>query len=239
MIASRVEGESVTINGLVVNDFNFRMDPIAGALLLGAQSRTRIPIRLMSFNLTGQTSQSDGLIPFDAATYPGPPNSDPLSEKSFEWLLDAAGPRNEFWSSIFGTFEGPFDQYAVVAAIWPQLFDCRPARAYVQQCPTPAWSQDYPVDSDGNPTEQPYNTDNNPCVDHGSTHGGSLSEVPAQLIATLDLNDQGPLVRGTTGIDGNIPDLDSQQAVPVTACIDFASSIAREDFKAILKAYTW
>jgi hypothetical protein len=54
------------------------------------------------------------------------------------------------------------------------------------------------------------------------------------LIAT----DQGPLVRGTTGIDGNIPDLDSQ-AVPVTACIDFASSIAREDFKAILKAYTW
>jgi hypothetical protein len=92
----------------------------------------------MSFSLTGQTSQSDGLIPFDAATYPGPPNSDPLSEKSFEWLLDAAGPRNEFWSSIFGTFEGPFDQYAVVAAIWPQLFDCRPARAYVQQRPTPA-----------------------------------------------------------------------------------------------------
>jgi hypothetical protein len=122
--------------------------------------------------------------------------------------------------------------------LWPDLFDCQPARAYVQQCPAPAWSPDYPVDDNGDPTEQPYNADDNPCVDHGSAHGGSLNEVPAQLIVTLDLNDSGPLVRGETGFTGNIPELD-RPARPVTACVDFASPAARQEFEAILKQYTW
>ena len=237
-IASRLEGESVQINGLVVNDFNFRLDPIAGTLLLGVQPHRRIPIKLMSFSLTGQTSQAGDVIAFDADTYPGPEHPDPKSERSFAWLLNAAGPRNEFWSSIFGTFEGPFDQYAVIAAIWPELFDCQPALAYVQQCPTPAWSPDFPTDDEGNPSEHAYNKPGNPCVDHGTLHGASLSEITAQLITTLDLNDPGPLVRGQTGIDGNIPALDSA-AVPVTACVDFANAVAREEFEELLKKYTW
>ena len=108
----------------------------------------------------------------------------------------------------------------------------------MQQCPTPAWSPDFPTDADGNPTEQPYNANNNPCVDHGSTNGGSLSEVPAQLVVTLDLDDNGPLVRGITGIDGNIPDIDSP-AVPVFACLDFAGDAARAKFESLLKKYTW
>jgi len=237
-IASRLEGESVQINGLVVNDFNFRMDPVAGALLLGADTRVQVPIRLMSFSLTGQTSQSGDLIAFNADSYPGPQRPNPKSERSFAWLLAAAEPRNAYWSGIFGTEEGPFDQYALIATLWPELFDCRPARAYVQQCPTPAWSEDFPHDADGNPTEQPYNADNNPCVDHGSAHGGSLNEVPAQLIVTLDTEDTGPLVRGETGVDGNIPNLD-RPSRPVTACVDFAGGEARQEFEAILKQYTW
>ena len=237
-IASRVEGESVQINGLVVNDFNFRMDPIAGTLLLGATTKVDVPIRLMSFSLTGQTSQSNDLIPFNADSYPGPEHTNPQSEESFAWLLAAAEPRNTYWSGIFGSEEGPFDQYALVAAIWPELFDCQPALAYVQQCPTPAWSAGFPVDDQGNPTEQPYNAGNNPCVDHGSAHGGSLNEVPAQLIVTLDLDEQGPLVRGESGFDGNLPALD-KPARPVTACVDFASGSARQEFEALLKQYTW
>ena len=238
VIGSQLEGESVQINGLVVNDFNFRMDPVAGALFLGAKRKVQVPIKLMSFSLTGQTSQADDLIAFDADSYPGPERPDRQSEKSFAWLLAAAEPRNEFWSGIFGVNEGPFDQYALVAAVWPELFDCQSALAYIQQCPTPAWSLDYPVDEDGNPTEEPYNASNNPCIDHGAKHGSSLSEVPAQLIVTLDLDDDGPLVRGLAGVDGNIPYLDSP-ARPVTACLDFASASAREEFAAVLKKYTW
>ena len=98
-------------------------DPVA--LALGAKHTDHIRYRLMSFSLTGQTSQEGDVIAFDAETYPGPPDPDPVSEASFQWLLDAAGPRNEFWSAIFGTPEGPFDQYAVVASIRPELFDCR------------------------------------------------------------------------------------------------------------------
>lgn len=237
-IASRVEGESLTINGKIVNDFNFRMDPVGGTLLLGATDEHHVRIRLMSFSLTGQTSQQDDLIGFDAATYPGriPPTAS--SEASFAWLLAAAEPRNAFWSGIFGTPEGPFDQYALTAALRPELFDCRPARAYVQQCPFPAWSADYPSDEDGNPIEQPYNAPANPCLDHGPADGASLSEVPAQLIVSLDRREDGPLVRGTTGVDGNLPALD-QPALPVMACIDFAGRSAREAFEGFLKRWTW
>jgi hypothetical protein len=246
IVASQQEGESLQINGLVVNDFNFRMDPIAGALLLDLSRTTKVPLRFMSFSLTGQTSQTADVIPFDVDNYPGPEEPDAASEESFAWLLAAAAPRNEFWSGIFGTPEGPFDQYALSAAIRPDLFDCQPALAYVQQCPFPAWSADYAVDEDGDPTEEPYNSEGstpgdkegNPCVDHGSEHGGSLSEVPAQLIVTLDLDDQGTLVRGLTGVDGNIPAIEGP-AQPVTACVDFASATARKEFEALLKQYTW
>lgn len=237
-IASRLEGETVQINGKVVNDFNFRIDPVGGALLLGASEAAQVPIRLMSFALTGQTSQAGDVIGFDAATYPGRLPPTPASEASFQWLLEAAGPRNDFWSGIFGTLEGPFDQYALVAAIEPDLFDCEAGLAYVQQCSFPAWSPDYPTDADGDPTQEPYNAPDNQCVDHGTANGGALSEIPAQLIVTLDLNDDGPLVRGTTGIDGNIPALD-RPARPVTVCSDFASNFARQRFEDLLKEWTW
>lgn len=237
-IASRVEGESVLVNGKVVNDFNFRMDPVGGTLLLGAPDAKHVPIRLMSFSLTGQTSQAGDVIGFDAATYPGrrPPTA--ASEASLAWLLEAAAPRNAFWSGIFGTLEGPFDQYALAAAVQPGLFDCQPARAYVQQCPYPAWSPAFPIDADGNPTQAPYGAPDNPCIDHGPANGASLSEVPAQLIVALDGQDNGPLVRGTTGIDGNIPALD-RPARHVTACTDFADKRGRQSFEAFLKRWTW
>ena len=66
----------------------------------------------------------------------------------------------------------------------------------------------------------------------------SLSSVPAELVATLDISENGPLVRGTTGIDGNIPAL-SQPARPVTVCHDFASEQAFQDFKDLLLEFTW
>ena len=95
LIASRLEGESLTVNGLVVNDFNFRMDPVAGALLLGAPRAVGVPIRLMAFSLTGQTSQQgDRHFPFNAATYPGPQPPTEEGLAFFRWLLRAAAPRN-------------------------------------------------------------------------------------------------------------------------------------------------
>ena len=238
-IASRLEGESLQVNGKTVNDFNFRMDPIAGALLLGAERASEVPIRLMAFSLTGQTSQ-DGprLIPFDAATYPGPQPPTPPAEASFQWLLDAAGPRNTYWSGIFGSEEGPFDQYAVAAAVEPDLFDCQEGRAYVQQCPYPAWSPDFAVDANGDPIDEPYNAPFNPCVDHGGPASSSLAAVPAELVVTLDTTESGPLVRGTTGIDGNIPALD-RPARPVTVCSDFAGDRGFEAFKELLLDVTW
>lgn len=237
-IASRLEGESVQVNGKVVNDFNFRMDPIGGTLLVRASGVQHVPLRLMAFSLTGQTSQEGEIIGFDAATYPGRQPPTLASEVSFRWLLAAAVPRNDYWSGIFGTLEGPFDQYALTAAIQPDLFDCAAGLAYVQQCPYPAWSPDYPTDAEGNPTEEPYNAPDNPCTDHGTANGSSLSQIPAELVVTLDLSDAGPLVRGTTGIDGNIPALDAQ-AQPVLVCKDFATDLTRQQFEDFLKQWTW
>ena len=237
VLASRIEGDSLTVNGKVVNDFNFRMDPLAGTLFLAADTDPPVPIRLMAFRLTGQTSQADDLIAFDASTLAGPSPPTPESTRSLSWLLESSQARNEFWSGIFGTPEGPFDQYALVAAVEPDLFECRTGWAYVQQCPFPAWRPQYPTDADGNPTEEPYNTDGNPCVDHGSEHGASLSQVPAQLVVSLE-PDHGPLVRGTAGIDGNIPQLEAK-AREVVVCVDFAGPAARRDFEDLLLTHTW
>lgn len=145
--------------------------------------------------------------------------------------------RNAFWAGIFGTPEGPFDQYTLVAAIEPELFDCRPAVAYVQQCPYPAWSPEFPADSSGKPTEQPYNHEPNPCFDHGTANGATLSAIAAELIVSLDTSTRGPLVRGSTGVDGNLPQLGD--AVSVTACVDFASDEAFEAFRDLLYTNTW
>lgn len=238
VLASRIEGDSLTINGRVVNDFNLRLDPLAGTILLGAEAARQIPIRLMAFRLTGQTSQADDLIALDASTLTGPSPATPESMRSLSWLLDSSQERSKFWTGIFGTSEGPFDQYTLAAAVWPDLFDCRMGRAYIQQCPFPAWSPQYPTDADGDPTEQPYNAPDNPCADHGSEHGSSLSSVPAQLVVTLGLGDDGPLVRGATGVDGNIPQLDAS-AREVTVCVDFADATARDDFEDRVLEFTW
>lgn len=239
ILASRVEGESLLVNGKVVNDANVRFDPIGASLLLGARRAIHVPIRLMAFSLTGQTSQSGDVIPFDKFNYPGPPIPTPESTASFNWLVNAASVHNAYWKGIFGSVEGPFDQYALAAALKPQLFDCQAGYAYVQMCPYPAWSPDYPFDADGNPTQEPYNAPDNPCVDHGSENGTSLSEVPAQLIVTTKMQDRGSLVRGQTGIDGNIPALNGLRARRVTVCTDFAGTVGRAEFESFLKFWTW
>ena len=234
VLASQLEGEPLQINDKVVNDFNFRMDPLGGTLFLAEAAAQRVPVRLMVFSLTGQTSQADDLIPFDGAHFTGPSRPTPSSQASLTWLLEASEPRNAFWSGTFGTAEGPFDQYALVAAIWPELFDCRRAKAYVLECPYPAWSAEFDAS-----VEVPYNTPGNPCVDHSEGHPG-LKEVPAQLIVSLDPGDEGALVRGRFGIDGNLPDLDAA-AAEVTACIDFKrdGGASRQRFQEVLEAYTW
>ena len=81
-LASQLEGESLLINGKVANDFNFRLDPLAGTIMLAAAAQHGIPIRLMSFSLTGQTSQSHSLIAFDAASFTGPAKTTPRSKRS-------------------------------------------------------------------------------------------------------------------------------------------------------------
>ncbi len=239
VLASRTKDSSVAVNGKVVNDFNFRMDPVGGTLMLAAGKARSVPIRLMSFGLTGQTSQTAGLFGFDAATYPGRKPSTAASRKSFKWLLEASEPRQAYWKGIFGTIEGPFDQYTLAAALKPEVFDCQAGLAYVQMCPYPAWSSSYPVSSGGDPTEEPYNTPVNPCVDHGTANGSSLSEVPAQLVVSSKTKKVGALVRGISGIDGNIPALNGKKARAVMVCTDFANSRARTKFEKLLKDWTW
>jgi len=231
VLASQVKGKGLFINGKTVNDFNFRMDPVGGALFLYAADE--VPVKLMSFALSGQTSQSgDRYMHFDNTTLKGPNPPTAASQKSLNWIIEASKPRNEFWKSIFGAAEGPFDQYTLVAAIKPELFDCQEGLAYVQMCPYPAWSPDFE-----NPGGTPYNTANNPCIDH-APGTGSLSQVPAQLVVSLDLSDTGPLVRGTTGIDGNIPQFNSS-ARKVTVCTNFVDERAFEIFKQFIYEQTW
>ena len=233
ILASQIEGKGLFINGKTVNDFNFRMDPIAGALFLYAADD--VPIRMMSFALSGQTSQSGPRhMQFDNTTLKGPNPPTAASQKSLNWILEASKPRNQFWKGIFGAEEGPFDQYTLMAALYPELFDCQEGVAYVQMCPYPAWSPEFKKQ----PSDTiPYNAANNPCVDHapGET---SLSQVPAQLVVSLDLSDTGPLVRGTTGIDGNIPQLNAR-ARKVTVCTNFVDDGAFETFKELIYANTW
>lgn len=234
VLASQIEGDSLLINSVVVNDFNFRMDPLGGALFLNAARD--VDITLMAFALTGQTSDSTNrYIPFNAETLKGPDPPTRESERSLNWLLASSQARNAYWAGIFGVSEGPFDQYTLAAVLWRDLFTCQPGLAYVQQCPYPAWSPAYPPDQ----SQQPYNTSDNPCIDHGSDHGVALSQIPAQLTVTLNLNDPGRLIRGTFGIDGNLPPLDDAPTRPVEVCTDFASPQAFQQFKDWLYEYTW
>lgn len=239
VLASRLEGESLQVNGTVVNDFNIRMDPVSIALLLAAKRAKTVPIRLMNFALTGQTSQRGDLIVFDAANYPGPPSPTPASRASFKWLLRAATVHNAYWKGIFGNVEGPFDQYTLAAVLKPEFFDCQAGFAYVKMCPYPAWSPKYPVDSNGDPTQEPYNAPNNPCVDHGTENGETLSENAAQLVVIGSSQRRGRLVRGKTGIDGNIPTFKNARARSVKVCTDFTGKKGRVGFERFLKAWTW
>lgn len=233
ILASQLEGQGLHINGRTVNDFNFRMDPVAGALFLYAADD--MPIRMISFALSGQTSQSGPRhMQFDNTTLKGPNPPTPASQKSLNWILESSKPRNQFWKGIFGAEEGPFDQYTLMAALYPELFDCQEGLAYVQMCPYPAWSPQFKKQ----PSDTiPYNAANNPCVDHAPGES-SLSQVPAQLVVSLNLSDTGPLVRGTTGIDGNIPQLNAS-ARQVTVCTNFVDDGAFETFKEFIYANTW
>jgi|GEM_PF-876678 len=239
ILASRVKGESLTVNGKVVNDFNFRMDPVAGTILLVSAGKNSVPVRLMSFSLSGVTSQKATLFGFDRATYPGRRPATRASRKSYRWLIKASKPRQDYWKGIFGTIEGPFDQYTLAAALKPDLFDCADGLAQVDMCPYPAWSPDYPTDSNGDPTEEPFNAPGNRCTDHGTANGASLSEVPAELVVTEGTGHAGALVRGTTGVDGNIPKFKGTAAQPVTVCTGFAGSKGRSGFESFLKTWTW
>lgn len=237
-LVSRIESESLQVNGTVVNDFNFRMDPGAGTLLLAAPGAREVPIRLMAFALTGQTSQADDLIVLDATSLRGPSPPTPESERSLAWMLRAQEARQDLWTEIFGTPEGPFDQYTLAAVLWPDLFDCQDGVAYVVECPFPAWSPAYPVDAQGDPLEDPYAAPDNPCIDHGPTNGSALSSVPAQLVVSLDPSESGPLVRGRRNVTGNLP-ARAQPARSVTVCTDFASAAARDEFAELLYEHSW
>lgn len=237
VLASQLEGESLKIDDKVVNDFNFRMDPTGASLLLGSREAWDVPIRLMTFNLTGQTSEQATSIHFTPETLTGPADPTAESERSLNWILAAIQPRNEYWAGIFGIPEGPFDQYTLSSVLWPELFKCEPAHAYVQECPYPAWSPDYEFDAEGKPVNPPYNAPDNPCVDHGPK-SASLASVPAQLVVSLGGEDTGPFVRRPSGVSGNIPDL-ADEARPVTACVDFAGPGALDEFRRLLYAHTW
>lgn len=238
VLASQLEGDGTRLNGIPINDFNIRMDPIAAAMLLAAD-RVSVPLRFMSFQLTGQLTQADQAFTFDAATYPGPQPVTDAGTASFQWLLTATRPRAEYFTSIFGNAQGPFDQFTLMAAMRPDLFVCDTGFAYMQMCPYPAWSASYPADSNGNPTQQPYNAPGNPCVDHGGEYSASLSKVPAQLVITLDPDKRGSLVRGKTGVDGNLPSFGDMPARQVHVCTDFAGDEARTAFRDQLKQWTW
>ena len=79
----------------------------------------------------------------------------------------------------------------------------------------------------------------NTCVDHPGA-APPRSQVTAQLVVTTDTREDGPLVRGTQSVDGNLPSIPSS-AVAVQACIDFApdTNDSRERFRELLEAYTW
>lgn len=239
VLASRLENEPLLLNGKRVNDFNFRLDPVGGALMLAENARHNVPMRFITFALSGQTSQKDTLIGFDANTFPGPAEKTPVAQNSFKWLLAASKAHNALWKGVFGTIEGPFDQYTLAAALRSNLFECGQALAYVQMCPFPAWSPDYPADANGKPTQTPYNAPDNPCVDHGPDASGVFSLIPAQLVVTQDLSMPGSLVRGQTGIDGNLPQLEGLGAQNVMACTAFADDGAPARFSEFLKKWTW
>ena len=119
--------------------------------------------------------------------------------------------------------------------MWPELFKCPAARAYVVECQYPEWSPDYDA------TYEPYNAPDNACVDHSNgSSASSLSGIAAQLVVTLDTSDEQPLIRGENGVDGNIPEL-GVSSIDVTACIDFKDDggESRQRFEQILTEYVW
>jgi len=237
-LASQMEGERVFINGIPINDFNLRIDPLAGALVL-ASNRVAVPMRFMTFRLSRQTSLAGQDFAFNRKTYPGPQPPTQAGKASFNWLLKASKLARAAFVDAFGSSEGPFDQYTLAAALKPDLFKCEDGYAYIQMCPYPAWSRKYPTDDDGNPTQEPYNAPDNPCTSHGTEYGEELSTVPAQLMITTKKSRRGALIRGKSGIDGNLPQFSDRKGRKVTVCLDFAQKDSRTAFEDLLKRWVW
>ena len=238
-LASQLDGEVTEINGIPINDFNVRMDPIAAAMAL-AVDRVNVPMRFMTFQLTSGMSQKGNIFAWNKDTYPGPPR--PATKQqitSYRWLIKASKARREYFTSIFGTPEGPFDQFTLIAALRPDLFDCVRGRVYLQMCPYPAWSKKYPVDANGDPTQEPYNAANNPCPNHGGIYSESLSVVPAVIFATQSTAKKGKVVKGKDGIDGNLPTFGGKPARKALVCTGFVSEAAKQMFKDLLTTWTW
>lgn len=238
VLGSQLEGEPTLINGVPIYDFNARIDPLAAAFML-AVDRVSVPMRFITFLLSRQTSLKGSNFPFNRATYPGPKPPTAAGRASFRWLLKASKPARKLVKDAFGSGEGPFDQYTLIAALEPHLFDCKTGYAYIQMCPFPAWSPKYPTDSNGEPTELPYNRPNNPCPGHGGPFSESYTLGAAQLTITTNKAGRGRLIRGRTGIDGNIPKFGRKAARKVLVCKDFASKAARARFENLLKTWTW
>jgi len=238
-LASQLEGEVTEINGIPINDFNVRMDPLGAAMAL-AVDRVNVPMRFMTFQLTSGMSQKGNIFAWNRATYPGPPRPATKQQRaSYKWLMKATKERRKYFTSIFGTPEGPFDQFTLIATLRPDLFDCVRGRVYVQMCPYPAWSRKYPVDSNGDPTQEPYNAANNPCPTHGGEYSESLSVVPAVIFATQSAADKRKVVSGKPGIDGNLPTFGGKPARKALVCTDFVSKAARKTFQDLLTTWTW
>lgn len=129
IIASQLEDQQIAINGKYVQDFNFNMDPLAGALLL--THAPTVNLTFMTFALTGQTSNKGRSIYFDGNTLKGPTQTTKNADQSLTWLRNTVKDRNTYWENKFGLKQGPFDQYALIQALYPTLFKCQSAHAHL------------------------------------------------------------------------------------------------------------
>jgi len=230
-LISQPSDRPMLLNGKPVRDFNMVNDPLAATLALHAADTLRIPVTLMNWNLSSITSSTDTYIALDSSTVKPPPGTQGIPA-STSWVWAVSGPRNAFWSSIFGVPEGPFDQYCVQAALDRSIFDCAEYPVFVQQCAQPEWWDAVPEED-----RPAWNDNGRVCAGEESAPGSiKVATVPAQMLVDFSGTYDGPLVAGR----GAIPALNGRRAVKATVCTAFqGGEEGYTAFKDSLLARTW
>eukprot|EP00510_Aplanochytrium_minuta_P008901 CAMPEP_0184046448 /NCGR_PEP_ID=MMETSP0956-20121227/1570_1 /TAXON_ID=627963 /ORGANISM="Aplanochytrium sp, Strain PBS07" /LENGTH=266 /DNA_ID=CAMNT_0026338049 /DNA_START=366 /DNA_END=1166 /DNA_ORIENTATION=+ len=208
-------------------DFNVAMDPLAAAVVIESDLLEE-KIKFLAIPLTGQTSEDGNPRRIYVKNVTAPNNQTEKENRlSIDFLNTALYYHNYGYEGQNGWQEGPFDQYTVFAAQFPDSFSCDRRQVYVQQC---TYSNSEYVDN-------AENEDDN--LQRGYCPPGNGEAVPSILTYsnTTDESSQLMSVMGSGNLNGF--GLSATKARYFTVCTDFKDDKEFERFKNYIAQYSY